>query len=313
MISSQPRTPLLANTGLQYDGQSPAFMTRPNDLPSIGNPPATSGMLSMNALRQKWLQSELLSLNSQLQKTKKTQVTLAVHQSRVSARKIRVLLQAWRSECHPVKYAELRFELRDLSRALQPGREADVRRQRMATILRHAPAALLQESRLQLAKLDQQRSLIRHQLRDTLHSPRWKRSLVLIAESLNSPELFALPHTTESWEYEFVEFKKRLGKLLKECARKKFATQDLHDLRIKMKSIRYHGDALIDMQGLEPLSELKRLHRLQSLLGDIHDNQQLMEWCRQGDINHTLRNFVLLTLKKSSNELLDFFDLIRSQ
>ncbi len=267
----------------------------------------------MNALRQKWLQSELLSLNSQLLKTKKTQGTLAVHQSRVSARKIRVLLHAWRSECHPVKYAELRFELRDLSRALQPGREADVRRQRMAKILRHAPAALLQESRLLLAKLDQQRSLIRHQLRDTLHSPRWKRSLVLIAESLNSPELFALPNTTESWEYEFVELKKRLGKLLKECARKKFAKQSLHDLRIKMKSIRYHGDALIDMQVLEPLSELKRLHRLQSLLGDIHDNQQIMEWCRQGDLNHSLRDFVLLTLKKSSTELLDLFDLIRSQ
>ena len=263
-------------------------MTRAHNLPSIGNPPLTSGMLSMNALRQKWLQTELLSLNSQLLKTKKTQGTLAVHQSRVSARKIRVLLHAWRSECHPVKYAELRFELRDLSRALQPGREADVRRQRMATILRHAPVALLQESRLQLAKLDQQRSLIRHQLRDTLHSPRWKRSLVLITESLNSPELFALPHTTENWESEFVEFNEQLDKLLKESARKKFATQDIHDLRIKMKGIRYHGDALIDMQGLEPLSELKRLQRLQSLLGDIHDNQQLMEWCRQADLNPNL-------------------------
>lgn len=313
MISSQPRTPLLANTGLQYDGQSPATMTRPNDLPSIGNPPATSGMLSMNALRQKWLQSELLSLNSQLLKTKKNQGTLAVHQSRVSARKIRVLLHAWRSECHPVKYAELRFELRDLSRALQPGREADVRRQRIATILRHAPAALLQESRLQLAKLDQQRYLIRHQLRDTLHSPRWKRSLVLIAESLNSPELFALPNTTENLETESVVFNKQLDKLLKESARKKFAAQDLHDLRIKMKSMRYHGDALIDMQGLETPSGLKILHRLQSLLGDIHDDQQLSDWCRHADLNHSLRDFVLLTLKKSSTQLLAVFRIICSQ
>ncbi len=136
---------------------------------------------------------------------------------------------------------------------------------------------------------------------------------MLIAESINSPELFAIPHATENWKSEFLEFNKQLGKLLKECARKKFATHDLHDLRIKMKGIRYHGDALIDMQGLEPASELKRLHRLQSLLGDIHDNQQLMEWCRQQDINHTLRNFVLLTLKKTSNELVDHFNLIRSQ
>jgi CHAD domain-containing protein len=218
------------------------------------------------------------------------------------------LLHAWRSECHPVKYAELRFELRDLSRALQPGREADVRRQRMATILRHAPAALLQESRLQLAKLDQQRSLIRHQLRDTLHSPRWKRGLVLIAKSLNSPELFALPNTTENLESESEVFNKQLDKLLKESARKKFATQDLHDLRIKMKSIRYHGDALIDMQGLEPLSELKRLHRLQSLLGDIHDNQQLMEWCRQADFSTPLKAHLQRTLSESAGRLTQEFD-----
>ena len=267
----------------------------------------------LNFLRQKWLQKELKNLKLQLLRTKSTQGGNALHQSRISARKLRELLRAWRSECHPVKYAELSFELRNLGKALQLGREADVRLQQVTSILRQSPSVAIQEGHQLLAFLDQNRSAIRDQLRMTLDSPRFQRSLAIITEDINSEELMALPHTTEEWGAEQATFSKAAWKLLKNFAKNKTAIHDCHHLRIRIKRIRYYGDALFDLQHLKPTSELKKLHRLQSLLGDIHDNQLLLEWCEQVIPNQTISKLLNETISKSIDKLRNDLDKLGRQ
>ncbi len=212
----------------------------------------------------------------------------AIHAVRVAARRLRTVLKAWRKEIHPLRYAQLRFELRDIGRLLAPTREADVRRRLIAKLLRAVPAELAQTANQLLIQLDQARAAERHTLRTEMHSERWHTALTHIQACINSDQLLAVPRITAGFAVELRRFDKDLHKLRKTCTKKRIRTSQLHTLRIRGKNKRYAAEALSELSGHDLTSSLKFLRRLQDLLGDLHDNLQIREWCKGNRIDPSL-------------------------
>lgn len=238
--------------------------------------------------RHQWLQHQHRALQTAWLRVKKSQGMEAIHEVRVAARRLRTVLKAWRKEIHPLKYDELRFDLRNVGRLLAPAREADVRRRLTAKLLHPLPEELTQSANRLLARLDQSRADERHALRIRMHSERWNTTLAHIQACIDSDQLLAVPRANENPASDLIRFEKQLRKVHKSCARKRLPTPQLHALRIKGKRTRYVGEALAELSGQDLTASLKLLRQLQDVLGDLHDCLQIREWCRSQRIDPAL-------------------------
>lgn len=201
----------------------------------------------------------------------------AIHHARVGARRLRTVLKAIGKECHPVLLAASLFDLRDLGRALAPVRDADVRREHVATLLRQRPRELRMEIIHLLARMDAARAGARRSLKSMMDEPAWNTRLQRLAAHLSDDSLLALPRADRALpeQQALHRYAKNIQKKLKRLDDTKL---DLHALRIKVKHARYLSDFLT---GLKPAPQNARsadLRRLQTHLGELHDHLQLENW-----------------------------------
>ena len=191
----------------------------------------------------------------------------AVHQMRVTARKIRSLLQASPDSFGLAKDAAVIDELRELGNVLGVARDAEVLADRYRSALDDLPPELIRgpiRERLVDGAEQRYRTGLRHALA-AMRLPRYFRLLdVLDALAAKSP-----PADRESGPATVATAGKKVRKAAK-AAWHADGTADrdeaLHRIRKRAKRLRYTADAT----GAKKVS--KRAKKVQSLLGDHQDS-----------------------------------------
>lgn len=201
----------------------------------------------------------------------------AVHHARVGARRLRMVLKAIGKECQPILLPTLLFDLRDLGRALAPVRDADVRRDHVATLLRHRPREFRMEIIHLLARMDATQVTARRSLKTMMSEPAWNLRLQRLAAHLADDSLLALPRADRALP-EQQALHRYARNIRKKLRRLDDAKLDLHALRIKVKHARYLSDFLTSLKPAPPDAHLADLRRLQTHLGELHDHLQLESW-----------------------------------
>jgi CHAD domain-containing protein len=204
-----------------------------------------------------------------------------VHDMRVAIRRIRAALSLF-GETFPVRAISRDAELSWIASVLGEVRDIDVQMQRMAAggdvdswVARTSPK--LAGAGSALAPLDtvlaSERAAARERMLQALESPRWTRlraSLISVARQgpprrgpSRVPALLAVPDLVESRHASVVSSAKRASKTR--------LTHDYHRLRIRCKKLRYCLEFTSDLYGVPTNRFIKRLTRLQDLLGSMQD------------------------------------------
>lgn len=196
----------------------------------------------------------------------------AVHEMRVAARHLDVLLQSWRGR-GPDWATRERRTLRLLVRSLGAIRDREVQ----AAHLQHALATLDDADRAAvqpvLGRLRQQRREMRERLLHTLDSERlrfwidnWRDRLAGNTGNGTGPSV-----ATGAVAHELVREQAR--KLRKRARRigKDSAAEEFHEVRIRAKRLRYTLDAFEPLYGEAGRAFMRALGKLQDILGEFHD------------------------------------------
>jgi CHAD domain-containing protein len=203
----------------------------------------------------------------------------AVHQSRVSSRRLREVLPPMR-DLLPAGTAEAaRGEVRRVTRALGPVRELDV----ALALFEEQAAAHHVEAAARLAvtrALTRDRDRARRQMRTALTARRQARLTAALA-ALATPE----PGDAAARLLSAVNARiARRGRQVRRALDRTgalYVPERLHRVRIAVKQLRYALEVAGDARGHRPSARVAQLRRIQDLLGRAHDLHVLAERVRQ--------------------------------
>lgn len=201
----------------------------------------------------------------------------AIHDMRVAVRRLRAAMRVFASGA-PVSKRFLSTELSWLGRALGEVRDIDVQAELLGTYLSRRPAPHQEALAPFSAQLAAERAVRHRRLRATLDSTRYARLLQRLdrfargeyrrstgRDEAGEP-IAALGHRA---------IKRALHRVRKRAEHAVAApsppAEDLHRLRIRAKRFRYLLEFLGDLLGKPGRRVIKRLVRLQDLLGVHHD------------------------------------------
>jgi CHAD domain-containing protein len=209
----------------------------------------------------------------------------AVHDVRVAARRLRSLFRAYRGELHPILYAGLQFDLRNLGRTLGPLREASVRRQLVRSMRRSTGTATEplagQSMKALLAGLGEAERRLQTDLREAVRSAVWNERTQRIDDALSSSALVAVARQPAQ-DPGRRALQRRVARVLKYLADSKTSPRALHRLRLAVKKARYLAEVLCAAPGTLGAPKASQLpdllRKLQNSLGDINDHYGLLAW-----------------------------------
>ena len=197
----------------------------------------------------------------------------AVHDTRVAMRRLRETISLFRSALSP-RALRFRQDLRWVASAYGKVRDLDVQREEIARSLERSPA----EGRAGLAALDAllaaRREITYGQLLRTLGSRRYAHLIENLDTFVRRPpaarnHAAALPAAVVMPELIAKRYRsvRKRGRKLGRGA----SSDDLHTLRIRCKRLRYALEVVTPLYGEPADTLIKRLVRLQDVLGDIQD------------------------------------------
>lgn len=198
-----------------------------------------------------------------------------IHQFRVTLRRLRSLVRAYRELMDELAYRHLADELRWLQSQFGPARDLDVFiGETMAPIHQRFTDLPALPALLQVA--EQRRQAARHQAHLTLQSARYVRLQLMIYRWL-ATGTWRRASATASLGGPAVDFAGRL--LKKQHKRMRRLGQDgtvpeeqLHELRVAGKKMRYLGDAFRSLYKAKPVRKYHlHLTALQDCLGALND------------------------------------------
>jgi CHAD domain-containing protein len=209
----------------------------------------------------------------------RAETTDAVHQMRVTARKIRSVLQAAPDSFGLADDTSILDELRELGNVLGEARDAEVLAERYRTALDDLPPELIHgpiRERLVGGAEHGYRTGLRHSLA-ALRLPRYFRLL----DDLEALVAAAAPTDREPASVTVAAAAKKVRKAARRAAEAADPDDAIHRIRKRAKNLRYTADAT----GAKKVS--KRSKKLQSLLGDHQDSVVSREHlCEQADAAH---------------------------
>jgi len=193
-----------------------------------------------------------------------------VHQLRVSLRRMRSILSAFRGLI--VEEWRLSWQVRcaELAKQLAPARECDVLMQTLVLLQNKVPIG---DAQPLLAVVAQQRQYAYQQVGVLLNSEQYQQFKSELQQQIHSQVwLNQQSPVSKMLLSEYAQHVLRAqSKALIKAIKHTQATDmvQLHQLRIRCKKLRYSAEALHSKQ----LKLLKRLATLQDLLGQVHDIQ----------------------------------------
>ncbi len=241
----------------------------------------------------------------------------AVHGVRVAARRLRSLLRAYRSDLHPVLYAGLRFDLKNLGRTLGQLREASVRRRLVRSISRSpgnfAATVGVKATKLLNARLAESERLLQAEARQLVRVNLWSERTQRIDDSLASSALLAAVPGAKRFGHR--ELRRLTKRVLRRLRGSKTSQRALHRLRIAVKRARYLGDILSESDsGLRDVpgrEQLDLLHKLQNTLGDLNDLFGLRDWTIGEDMEPVAKDTLLREVEQRIDNRLAKFRKMR--
>ena len=199
----------------------------------------------------------------------------ALHDMRVATRRLRAAVRIFDAGLPARLRDELRDELRWLGQILGDVRDFDVQLEHLEAFAAQAPATVRTGLGRFRGYLETERSRRRAAMLDGLDSERYFRLLVRM-EDFVSGQVRAERTAAARQPLAIVgrgAIKKAFRGLIKrgDAIGAAPTPEDLHVLRIRAKRLRYLFEFLIQVIGEEGRSFVKRLTRLQDLLGTYHD------------------------------------------
>ncbi len=198
-----------------------------------------------------------------------------LHQMRVSVRRMRAALRSARPLLDPTWADGLRAELGWLGRALGPTRDLDVMLARFRDETADLPTAERAAAERLLADLEEQRVATRRAMLQALASTRYNALLERLADTVRLPlptrsATEAQPGLVDLVRAEFRKLRRAVRR-----AGPQPADEVLHDLRIRVKRLRYTAE-LMEPSMPRPTARsvralIKATTRFQEVLGDHQD------------------------------------------
>ena len=261
----QPVATSKFRAGLNAAGLDPA---RPVELGSLAISPALPFAEAQLAMLRRYF-AVLLASEPLVRAGSAT----AVHEMRVAARHLEVLLRVFRG-FGPAWAMALRGGLRSLVKALGAVRDCDVQLHHLDASL----AALGEDERMSVAplreRLEQRRRISRVRLLRMLDSPRlrgWARSWLEQLPGATAGSKRAQRATTARVARDLI---REQARRLRKCADRldeKSSPDDYHRVRKRAKRLRYTLDAFEGLYGDAARNYSLALARLQNVLGEYHD------------------------------------------
>ena len=206
----------------------------------------------------------------------------AVHEGRIAARRLSVVLRALKRLLVPFVRHRYSAALKQIVTDLEVVREADVRHDAIKALIgcgKHFDREQAQQVLVYNAKI---RTRSRRKLRRLMKNPRWKRrqrKLGLYAQQLfpiatsREPAVVMIRKTVNRRD-------RRLRNKLQHVGR---TAKKLHRLRLRIKGMRYLFEALGPLPDKPVRTDQKQLRQLQNRLGQYHDNWDLQRWLTSQD------------------------------
>jgi CHAD domain-containing protein len=205
-----------------------------------------------------------------------------VHQARVATRRLRSDLRTFRPLVEPVWAASLRDELGWLAAILGSVRDGDVMLERMRERVSELPPTNARGAARIVGTLEAARDTAHSELLASLRSERYVSLLDRLVAAANTPALLleadlpassVLPGLVRRPWRSLARRVKALGDRPTE--------EELHDIRIRTKRVRYAAEAVAPLIGRQARAFAAEAARLQEVLGDLNDALVAERWLRE--------------------------------
>jgi len=200
---------------------------------------------------------------------------IGVHQARVATRRLREAVPVLATGLRGSKAGKARKKIRKLTRALGAVRELDVTLHLVEELMQvqHLPRPALEELRRHvIQERDRRREVMLARL-ETVNTDKLERRLESVAEALDTS-------TVEGWRQVLsARVRKRAARLGDAVlqAGQMYDPERLHAVRIAAKKLRYGLELAADSEVKPAAPMVRRIKRVQDLLGRLHDLQVLEE------------------------------------
>lgn len=199
-----------------------------------------------------------------------------VHEARVQARRLRVLLRVFIRPSAPAAVDRQIEALRDIGHYLDAIREADVAQQEILELAANCNKTAAPAFKALGALRGRERNRAARELQGHLNAAAWSRRIKNLRVTARKViRGYASPSQSESLAQR--QFEKRRRRLLKALRRECNTPFELHRLRLKIKFMRYLCEELAWSIKDSRQLQIKQLRALQTCLGDLRDGWHLQE------------------------------------
>jgi CHAD domain-containing protein len=200
----------------------------------------------------------------------------AIHKTRVAARRLRVLLHAYRREFDSNEAKRFRRELKLLTRDLEAAREADVTRHVIAQVAKTRDGTIGRNSRALHRRAVKQCAAVLRSLRLTIAAAPWQQRLRDLRQLAGLSSLVKENRALAAKVMDRV-VKRRRRRLRDALGRAGRRAKRFHKIRLKVKAMRYLLESGLPKTAIATSLELKRLRQIQTCLGDMHDEENVLK------------------------------------
>jgi CHAD domain-containing protein len=204
----------------------------------------------------------------------------SVHDTRVAARRIRVMISACRGNLDSAAAKRYRRCLKALTRELEAVREAHVRRHALSQLAKERRGNIHgKHSRALYERASKEYDSVAYRLRWTVTTARWRQRLTDLRElSVLSSQV----KDDDDWAVTAMNrVVKRCRRRLRDAlARVGRSAKKLHKIRLKVKAMRYLLEHCLSKNAIATNLEVKHLREMQNCLGDMHDEENLLKSLR---------------------------------
>lgn len=209
------------------------------------------------------------SLDERLDRLDRTVDPTTVHEVRIAARRLRIVVRAFKKAFSAPKVGAYLKGLSGLSHDLDRARDAEIAYRTLVALAAAHGGRLRAQSAPLVELAVEEKARAAEDLGAAIRAQRWKARRSALRLIAGDPAvLVASEPIGPLTERVMRRSRRRLGRALRRAGS---GTDELHKLRLKVKALRYLAEEFPPGRGDPPHDELGHLHGLQDCLGALHD------------------------------------------